>query len=225
MIRLVLFDIDGTLIRTGGAGVKAFERAFQSEFGVPQGTERIHFAGRTDTGLVREMCINHGIAPTPEHFRRFFDTYVFWLDHILQHTRGEVCIGVTLFLEALRLRPEPPMVGLLTGNIQLGAEIKLRHYGLWDGFELGAFADDHEDRNEIAAIALKRAGARHPVPLRGKEVLVIGDTPRDIACARHVGARVLAVGTGGATLQEMEHHRPDWLVESLADIDPDRVCA
>ena len=110
MVRLVLFDIDGTLIRTGGAGVKSFERAFETEFNISNGTSRIKFSGRTDTGIAREMFVQHGVAPTPANFRRFFDAYVFWLDHMLSQGQGGTLPGVWEFIRDLRSMPETPMM-------------------------------------------------------------------------------------------------------------------
>src|SRR6516225_1130739 len=142
MVRLVLFDIDGTLIRTGGAGVKAFAKVFETEFGATDGFERLKFSGRTDFSLVREFFGFHGIEPTPENFERFFERYVFWLDYILHAGQAMVCPGVLEFIGQLQGLPCPPLLGLLTGNIRLGAEIKLRHLNLWHHFATGAFADD-----------------------------------------------------------------------------------
>jgi len=224
MIRLVLFDIDGTLIRTGGAGVRAFGRAMASEFGVGDGEHGVHFAGRTDTGLAREIFNRHGVATGEENFRRFFDCYVFWLDHLLGEARGHVCPGVTEILAGLRALPQAPAIGLLTGNIRLGAEIKLRHHGLWGSFHTGAFGEDHEDRNELARVSLQRARRSLGNKLGGDEILVIGDTPRDIECGRAIGARVLAVATGGATLEELKGHRPDWLAEDLTRVTAAELC-
>lgn len=115
------------------------------------------------------------------------------------------------------------MLGLLTGNIRLGAEIKLRHTGLWETFEMGAFADDSEDRNLIAVAARDRGSRLLGKALRGEEVLVIGDTPHDIRCGRFIHAKVLAVATGGATLGELKEHQPDWLVENLTCIRAEEV--
>ena len=116
--------------------------------------------------------------------------------------------------------PQPPLLGLLTGNIRLGAEIKLRHFDLWDVFEIGAFGDDHEDRDRIAAMAQQRGSRILGTDLTGNEVLVIGDTPLDIRCARAIGARCLAVATGGHPLAELELHRPDRAVKDLHEITP-----
>ncbi len=218
MVRLVLFDIDGTLVHTGGAGVKAFAKVFASEFNATDGFERMKFAGRTDFSLVREFFGFHQIAATPDNFERFFDRYVFWLDHILQGSASGICPGVWGFIRDLETLPEPPVLGLLTGNIRLGAEIKLRHLGLWERFETGAFADDHEERDQIAAVARQRGSRILQKELSGDEVLVIGDTPLDIRCARAIGARALAVATGGAKLDELKQHRPDWAVSDLREI-------
>ena len=218
MVRLVLFDIDGTLVRTGGAGVKAFARTFASEFKVADGFERLKFAGRTDIGLVREFFGFHQIEATPENLQRFFEHYVFWLDHLLKESRTEVCPGVWELIRDLQALPQAPLLGLLTGNIRLGAEIKLRHFDLWDVFKTGAFGDEHEDRGQIAALALKRGSRILGTDLRGEEVLVIGDTPLDIRCARAIGAKILAVASGGADLAELKRHHPDWAIADLRAI-------
>jgi phosphoglycolate phosphatase-like HAD superfamily hydrolase len=218
MVRLVLFDIDGTLVHTGGAGVKAFAKVFALEFGATDGFERLKFAGRTDVNLVREFFGFHGIAATPENFKRFFEHYVFWLDHILEESPTQMCAGVHEFIAQLKALSHPPLLGLLTGNIRLGAEIKLRHFNLWNIFETGAFADDHEERDHIAAIARQRGSKILQAELSDDEVLVIGDTPLDIRCGRAIRAKVLAVATGGAKLAELAQHQPDWLVADLRSI-------
>jgi len=218
MVRLVLFDIDGTLVRTGGAGVKAFAKTFASEFKVADGFEHLKFPGRTDIGLVREFFGFHQIEPTPENLQRFFEHYVLWLDHLLKESRTEVCPGVWELIRDLQALPQAPLLGLLTGNIRLGAEIKLRHFDLWDVFQTGAFGDEHEDRGQIAALALERGSRLVGKDLRGDEVLVIGDTPLDIRCARAIGAKALAVATGGSDLAELKRHQPDWAITDLRAI-------
>lgn len=218
MIQLVLFDIDGTLIRTGGAGQVAFDRVAETMFHVPNGTRHLNFAGRTDTSIVRDFFKEQGIPPTPANFARFFDSYVFWLDQLLHEYAGKVLPGVRQIIRDFQALPQPPVIGLLTGNIRLGAQIKLQHYRLWDEFEMGAFGDDHEERNRLAVIARERGGRICQRPLRGEEMLVVGDTPKDIECGRAIAARVLAVATGGAAYEELERHQPDWLVRSLDQV-------
>ena len=134
------------------------------------GIERLKFAGRTDTSLVREFFGLHHIAPTPQNFERFFERYVFWLDHILRECKTEMCPGVWEFIHALQTLPQAPLLGLLTGNIRLGAEIKLRHFHLWEAFQTGGFADDHEERDQIAAVTLRRGSRILGTELRGDEV-------------------------------------------------------
>lgn len=224
MIRLVLFDIDGTLIHSGGAGEKAFARVFSTQFNVPAATDKIKFAGRTDTSVVRECFGLHQIEPSPENFRRFFEAYVFWLDHYLHHLPGGAHPGVRVMIGSLRTLPKPPVLGLLTGNIRLGAEIKLRRHELWDEFELGGFADGLDARDDIARLALQRGRERLGRNLRGEEVVVIGDTPLDIACGRAIGAKVLAVATGSSRLPELVEHRPDWAVEDLRQLTAREMC-
>lgn len=198
--------------------MEAFRKVFITEFNAADGFEKLKFAGRTDTGLVREFFKYHNIPMTAENTGRFFEHYVFLLDYILKQGTPRTCPGVMEFISELWALPNSPVLGLLTGNIRLGAEIKLRHCGLWDIFEMGAFADDNEDRNLIAAAARDRGSRLLGKKLRGDEILVIGDTPHDIRCGRYIDARVLAVATGGATLEELKNHKPDWAVENLTHI-------
>jgi phosphoglycolate phosphatase-like HAD superfamily hydrolase len=224
VIRLVLFDIDGTLIRTGGAGVKAFERTFASEFSLDHGVERISFAGRTDPAIVREFFALHQVPPSAQNFQRFFESYVFWLDYFADQLRGEILPGVKQFMSGLQTLPNAPLTGLLTGNIQLGAEIKLRYYRLWENFVFGAFGNDHEDRNQLACIAKQRGSRILGKTLDGHEILVIGDTPLDVACSRAINARMLAVASGLHSLKQLRDEQPTWVVENLASVCVKEIC-
>jgi phosphoglycolate phosphatase-like HAD superfamily hydrolase len=216
MIRLILFDIDGTLIKTGGAGEKAFAKVCEREFNVPDATRHLHFAGRTDPSIVRDFFEKFGIVATPENFTRFFSAYVIWLEKILGTLDGSVLPGVRELIAGFQAMSHRPVIGLLTGNIKQGAQLKLTHYRLWDSFTMGAYGDDHEDRNRVAAIARDRGSEILGTQLRGEEVLVIGDTPRDIQCARAIDAKVLAVATGIFTIDQLGEFRPHWLLPTLA---------
>lgn len=218
MIRLVLFDIDGTLIRTGGAGVKAFGQTFATEFNLPEATKRVVFHGRTDVSLVRQIFRENKIEETETNFARFFERYPFWLDHFLHKLDGGPCEGVQEFVDELRNVKNAPLLGLLTGNIRLGAELKLRRYNLWHYFEIGGFADDHEDRNCIAGVAKKRGIEKLGPNLKSDEILVVGDTVHDIECGKSIGAKVLAVGTGNIPLDQLTAHRPAYVVHDLTKI-------
>lgn len=218
MIRLVLFDIDGTLIKTGGAGEKAFAKVCQQEFNVPDATRHLHFAGRTDPSIVRDFFAHFAIPPTPENFTRFFSAYVLWLEKILVTPDGMVLPGVRELIAGFQSLPHRPTIGLLTGNIKQGAQLKLRHYQLWDLFAMGAFGDDHEDRNQIAVIARARASELLGASLRGEEILVIGDTPRDVECGRAIDARVLAVATGTFSIEELAACKPHRTAPNLANV-------
>jgi phosphoglycolate phosphatase-like HAD superfamily hydrolase len=224
MIRLVLFDIDGTLVHTGGAGTAAFTKTFARHFHLHHGTEKMKFAGRTDVSLVREFFRIHDLAESPEHFALFFEHYVFWLHHILEKNGGEMCRGVRELIAGLQVLPQPPALGLLTGNIRLGAEIKLRHFGLWEIFQFGGFADDHEERNHIAVAALERGRRVLGKDLQPQEIVVIGDTPFDVRCGKFIGAKTLAVATGGAKLEELKPCAADWTVADLTHISAREIC-
>jgi len=226
MVRLILFDIDGTLVNTGHAGTRAFAHTFATEFNLHHGSERMKFAGRTDVSLVREFFRIHGLDESPAHFRQFFDRYVFWLDYIIGlATNGHACPGALDTIRDLQSWPHPPVLGLLTGNIQLGAEIKLRRYGLWEFFEFGGFADDHEDRNHIAVAALQRGRRVLGPGLQPQEIIVVGDTPYDVRCGKFIGAKILAVATGGSKVEELRACDPDWVVEDLTRVNWRVLCS
>lgn len=221
----VLFDIDGTLIRTGGAGVRAFARAAAELHGLPDGTAHMVFHGRTDTSLVREYLRHHGLEETGAEMDRFLNTYLGLLGGMLAEHAGEPCPGVWEFIEGCRRLERPPVLGLLTGNVRRGAELKLRAHGMWEVFETGGYGDDHEERDEVAAAALRRVVERRQRPVRPEDVLVVGDTPRDIQCARAIGAKVLAVATGAFGVEELAVHGPDWVARDLVGLTPGMVRA
>lgn len=219
MVKLVLFDIDGTLIRSGGAGVRAFEKTFTEIFGLKNASKRLKFAGRTDVSLVREAFRLFDVDPAEENFRRFFEHYPVFLAELLKTTTGGICEGITRLIDDLKTTSEKPALGLLTGNVRRGAELKLSHYNLWHHFTTGAFADDNEDRNCIASIAQQRGEELLGTKLKGEEIVVIGDTPLDIACGQSIGAKVLAVGTGEYSSAELARTHPTWAVDHVGQIE------
>ena len=217
MIRLVLFDIDGTLILTGGAGMKTFAEAFAEEFDLPHATEAMDFAGRTDRGLVCEIFRANQIEPSQPNFERFTDAYTQRLAKHLPVDNTQPLPGVVELLDAIEAMTAPPVLGLLTGNLPLGAELKLTHYHLWHRFKFGAFGDTTEDRNEIAQSAFENAQSQFP-KLRPTEILIIGDTPADIHCAQSINARVLSVATGDYTEAQLAEHHPTFLAPDLTNV-------
>ena len=223
-VRLVLFDIDGTLVSTGGAGMKAFGEAFEAAFGVTNVTGQIKFAGRTDYSLFREMCRHGGIDCTVENRELFFSHYLRLVDNHLDESKGGPFPGVVRMLDELAAMPDAPALGLLTGNIREGARRKLVAYGLWDRFAIGGFSDDDEDRNLIAAAAAAKGGEYLERQLAGPEIVVVGDTQKDISCGKHIGARTLGVATGGATLEALRGCGPDWAVADLTHLSATKVC-
>ena len=214
--KLLLFDIDGTLLLTGRAGEHALRVAFKERFGVDDDLSSISFAGSTDGAIARQMFAPYNIPATPENVADLFDGYVHHLALELPRREGRVLPGIVELLEALHRR-EDCVLGLLTGNIERGAELKLSHYGVWDYFEFGAFADDHVDRNKLGPVAHLRAAEKHGVSFQAKDVYVLGDTPRDIDCARAAGFIAVAIATGSYGKDELAAHNPDFVFEDLSD--------
>lgn len=213
---LILWDIDGTLLHSAGAGMVALGEALQGVFGVCGSLAGIEFAGRTDPWIMRRILARFGIEDSAENLSRYADGYVALLPEVLGRRSARVLPGVEAILE--RAAGDPGLAqGLLTGNLRRGAEAKLGFHGLWHYFPVGAFADDSEVRNELGPHALLRARGHWGVEFPAERVWVVGDTPHDIACARAIGARVLAVATGASGASELAGHVPDAVLESLAD--------
>ena len=215
--RLLLFDIDGTLINSAGAGLQALRDVLQEQFGITDNLEGIEVAGRTDSGIVHQIFRKQKIEPNEKNTARFLDQYLELLAEELPQRPGFVLPGVKELL--LRLRERSRIVlALLTGNVERGAKLKLEHYGLWQFFEFGAFADDHHDRNELGAFARRRARERHGVEFESAAIDVIGDTPHDIACGKAIGARTVVVATGSFTREQLARHQPDWILDDFSNV-------
>jgi len=216
--KLLLFDIDGTLLTSGGAGETALRVGFRERFGIDDDLTRVEIAGRTDSGIARVMLEKHRLPVTPENLTAFFDGYLKHLTALLPTTSGRLLPGILPLLEALQSRADL-VLALLTGNLARGAELKLAHYGVWHFFEFGAYADDHHDRNELGVVARARALEKHGIEFAPEHIFVLGDTPHDIACARAIGARAIAIATGRFTRAELAQHAPDFLFDDLGDLD------
>jgi phosphoglycolate phosphatase-like HAD superfamily hydrolase len=216
-VRLVLFDIDGTLVRTGGAGVRAFHRVASEVFYRAEGVNGLHFAGRTDRALVVEFFERAQLPVNEFSIQKFLDAYLNLLEEHLQRSAGELCPDVRSSIETLQGLDDGPVLGLLTGNIRRGAELKLKAHELWAPFVFGAFGDDHVDRNQVAEEARRRGSEQLGRLLTGDEILVVGDTPKDVACAQAIGAKSLAVTTGEYGAEELMAAGATWTVSSLGE--------
>jgi phosphoglycolate phosphatase len=216
--RLLLFDIDGTLINSGGAGIYALKQALVERHGIEDNLENIEIAGMTDSGIVISILKKHKIPETRENVTAFLDSYVHFLSLELPRRKGNLLPGVLELLEKLKSRKHI-VLALLTGNVSRGAQLKLGHYGVWHFFEFGAFADDHHDRNRLGPFAQARAKEKHGHEFAADEIDIIGDTPRDIACGKALGARTIAVSTGTWSRKELAEHHPDFLIDDLSDVD------
>jgi phosphoglycolate phosphatase len=215
-MHVCLFDIDGTLISSGGAGKAALEAALASEFGITQLIEKLQLSGRTDRAIIRDLFLHHVIEDTPENWQRLQKAYLRHLPHYLQSHVGRVLPGVAALLERLCGRHDVA-VGLLTGNVREGARVKLGHFNLHHYFAFGGFGDRHFDRDDVAREALTEVHQRFNGTVVPERIWVIGDTPLDIRCARSIGARAVAVATGWHTMEELSGHRPDVLLADLSD--------
>jgi phosphoglycolate phosphatase-like HAD superfamily hydrolase len=215
---LVLWDIDGTLILSGNAGQRALVTALHRAFGIVGTLEDVEVAGRTDPWIARRVLAKFSLPDTPDNVARYLESYLTALPGELANPHAHVLPGVRELLSALAARGDVAQ-GLLTGNLRRGAEIKLSHHDLWAHFAFGAFADDAELRNELGPHALRRAATHHSVEFAADRVWILGDTPHDIECGKAIGARTLAVATGGFTVDELRAHKPTAVVANLADTD------
>ena len=219
-MKLVLFDIDGTILWSDGAGRRAMQRALTSAFGT-SGDASYRYDGKTDMQIVRDLMRNEGYSDAliDARMNALLDEYVSSLHEELRS--GAIHIerfgGVVELIEALEARPDR-RVGLLTGNIEVGAGAKLRAVGLDPGrFRINAFGSDHEVRGELPAIAQRRAREELGLHVEGDAIVIIGDTPADIECGRAIGARAIGVATGRYSVEDLAAHNPFAVFPDLAD--------
>ncbi|MFZ5906402.1 MAG: HAD family hydrolase [Nitrospirota bacterium] len=217
-MRLILFDIDGTLIDSGGAGVRALDFALKELFSIENGFQGISMAGKTDPSIMREGLISHGL-PADGNLERFMDAYLRHLQQEIQNDRKTIKPGIHETLNMLQ-DIAAFRLGLLTGNIEKGARIKLEPFRLNAYFPSGAFGSDHEDRNMLLPVAVDRYRKLFSDPIRIEECIVVGDTPRDVECAKIFGAACFAVATGPYSAAELRDAGADCVVDDLSDNTP-----
>ena len=213
-MQVLLFDIDGTLIRSGGAGKAAMEDALRSEFGLTNLNDGVPYSGRTDPSIARDLLQVHGLDACEANTHRLRYAYLRHLPDSLRRHDGIVLPGIRELLNRVR-NIESIAVGLLTGNIREGARCKLSHYGLWEYFPFGAFADGIHERDDVARGALVEVARHCRREIHPSSIWVIGDTPLDVKCARAIGAKAVAVATGWHPKEELEASGADWVLSDL----------
>ena len=219
MSKVVLFDIDGTLVLTGGAGMRALSRACEEVTGVMDALAGVPHAGRTDRIILRDAMRKAGRDLDDDLFAALRGSYVRLLpEEIEQRGHGVKAImpGIRDLLDVLAPRGDV-FLGLLTGNFEAAARIKLEYFDLWRYFRCGAFGDDDEDRNALVPVALERSRACGLNHTRATDVLVVGDTPNDVACALAAGAVPIAVATGQFTIDQLRQSGANRLFHDLSD--------
>jgi phosphoglycolate phosphatase len=218
--RLVLFDIDGTLLTTDGVAPRAFRYALEHVFGTSGPQRGYSFAGKTDPQIARDL-LHLGGVPEQLQRERLPEVWLHYTAELQRQITSEpprVYPGVREVVDHLHDEPDA-ILGLLTGNLRDGARIKLEHAGFpFERFSVGAFGSDHAERRELPALAVARAEERFGRRFHGKSVVIIGDTPLDVACGEHLGVRTIAVATGTYSEDDLRACGPDYLFGDLGDI-------
>ena len=214
--KLILFDIDGTLISSGGAGIRSLNRAFHRLFGIDNAFEGISMAGKTDIQIMKEGLKFYGFPHMDGNIRAVVGSYLEFLKDEINNPRLKFKPGIKEVLDFLKR--QGMVLGLLTGNLEKGARIKLGPLGLNEYFPDGAFGSDHEDRDELLPIAIKKF-SKMGFEFTLKDCIVVGDTPRDVRCAKVHGARCIAVATGPYSKEELLATDADVVFDTLVDID------
>lgn len=214
MKKLILFDIDGTLITAGGAGSRSLNRAFHALFGIESAFKNITMAGKTDIQIIKEGLGVHGFSNLNGNVVRMKEMYLHFLREEINNPLKSLKPGIREILENLHGMKIP--LGLLTGNLEEGARIKLGSFGLNEYFPDGAFGSDHEDRDELLPVAIEKF-SRRGFSFTPQECIVVGDTPRDVRCAKIHGANCIAVATGPYSKDDLLKTDADIVFDSLSD--------
>ena len=220
-MQLLLFDIDGTLLRSNGAGKSTIANALEDTFGTAGPCDTYRMAGKTDPLIISDLMGAAGkeTAEIEEKLPAIYERMMFYAQKIFSEENVFPCPGVPTLLEVLKGR-EDVLLGLLTGNIVGTAPLKLAAAGIEPSlFKLGAYGSDHKDRNQLPSFALQRATALTGQPFNGQNTTIIGDTPADIACARAIGARVVAVSSGSYSSNSLTQFQPDFLLENFLNLE------
>ena len=216
MKKLILWDIDGTLIISGRAGIFALAKAFQNSYGREPDFSKLDTSGRTDLWIARQVLEQQGVPASAENIHAYLETYLQVLPSELHSRHGSVLPGIVELLEKFKHHPTIAQ-GLLTGNLRRGAQIKLEHYNVWHYFAFGAFGDDSPLRNELGPLAVRRAREKHAAEFAPDNIFVIGDTPHDIECGKAIGAKTIAVATGSFSATELRRHQPTAVFTDFSD--------
>lgn len=214
-MRLLLFDIDGTLVRVNDAGREAVTQALSSLTDRPLSLDGVPFSGRTDPAIIEAVLAHNGLPTSEAMVEEVISAYVDTMRTTLTPADVDVLPGVSPLLPQLHDHPDFHL-GLVTGNVEPIAYEKLGARDLADYFSVGAFGSDHAERNRLPELAIRRARDHAGQAFRPTEqTIIIGDTPHDIECARATGARVVAVSTGRYSRDELFQHDPDLLLDTL----------
>lgn len=215
--KIILFDIDGTLLTCRGAGQKAMEIALNQTFGVQPPFSPIPCAGRTDRAICTSIFQTFEVSDTEPLRKQFRDSYLQHLPDCLRKQNAKLLPGVIPLLNELQSHPEFT-VSVLTGNYHEAANIKLDHFAIRDRFQAGIYGDQHGERDRLAEEAVLLFSQNSQMPVPGDSFLIVGDTPADIRCARSIGAKVIAVATGIHRKDTLASAAPDVLLDDLNDI-------
>jgi phosphoglycolate phosphatase-like HAD superfamily hydrolase len=212
--KLILFDIDGTLISAGGAGTRSMNLAFHRLFGIRDAFSDISMAGKTDPQIMKEGLKMHGFPYMDGNVEKMKEMYLQFLHDEINNPHRTLKPGIEEALHLFRSRSMP--LGLLTGNLEKGAEIKLTPFGIYDFFLDGAYGSDDEDRDNLLPVAIKKFKQRG-FEFLPEDCIVIGDTPRDVRCAKIHGSHCIAVSTGPYSKEDLLNTDADIVVESLEE--------